>query len=549
MTKKYYAYNQTRECFLSGELTALDAGLEPLRVLKILIEGLGPGVKTGLWLTHFRNVPVARTLSPFDLIYLDGASRVVHAIELSTDGEFAPFYGQPASALVLPPQSIASSKTRTGDQLLVQAAEDTAEQSAADSSHGPTSQGPGSQIDLEPPAHLHEVPFHVAADDNTVSPLEQFLAKQSSIAVDQGRVQPNAKSLLELSPAAHPQISEITPPTRAGGAETQKTGRPWIRVIPSAVPRTGDSEPSRTPRIAPSSGSLAEAAPSAERVAAPRQSIPAQSIPARDMPSSRAKVEPFPIRGGSQRVLPRTTEPPSDSSRTEEEIEPLGPEKISLLMRILRLRFLRRERASRRDAAIPRPRKIKLPESDSKAVPRRVMRILRWLYPEFEISAEPQPANQQSYSSRTQFRPEVKPTFDMQFWRWLYPEIRFQHPFQESAPRDRRRSGRLKKPGLVAYYFTGGPPRAHGLGDISVTGFYMHTEERWMPGTIIRMTLQLIDTKGEDPTDTITVHSRVVRWGPDGEGFEFVLAGFLDEPLPISYSKSSGSRQRADFLK
>jgi hypothetical protein len=173
------------------------------------------------------------------------------------------------------------------------------------------------------------------------------------------------------------------------------------------------------------------------------------------------------------------------------------------------------------------------------------MRILRWLYPEFEISAEPQPANQQSYSSRTQFRPEVKPTFDMQFWRWLYPEIRFQHPFQESAPRDRRRSGRLKKPGLVAYYFTGGPPRAHGLGDISVTGFYMHTEERWMPGTIIRMTLQLIDTKGEDPTDTITVHSRVVRWGADGEGFEFVLAGFLDEPLPISYSKSSDSRQRA----
>ena len=185
-----------------------------------MIEGLGPGVKTGLWLTHFRNVPVARTLSPFDLFYLDGASRVVHAVELSTDGEFAPFLGQPASALVLPPLSIASSKTRTGDQLLVQAAEETAEQSAADSSHGPTSPGLGSQIDLEPPTHLHEVPFHVPADDNTVSPLEQFLAKQSSIAVAQGRVQPNAKSLLELSPAAHPQISEIAPPTRAGGAGT-----------------------------------------------------------------------------------------------------------------------------------------------------------------------------------------------------------------------------------------------------------------------------------------------------------------------------------------
>src|SRR6516162_8850841 len=112
--KKYYAYNQTRGCFLSGGVTLVDAGLGPLRVLKILIEGLAPNAKSGLWLTHFRNVPVARTLSPFDLLYLDSEHRVVHSIELSTDGEFAPFKGQPASALVLPPQSISSSKTRNG---------------------------------------------------------------------------------------------------------------------------------------------------------------------------------------------------------------------------------------------------------------------------------------------------------------------------------------------------------------------------------------------------------------------------------------------------
>ena len=562
-TKKYYAYNQTRECFLSGELTTVDAGLEPLKVLKILIEGLGPGVKTGLWLTHFRNVPVARTLSPFDLIYLDGASRVVHAVELSTDGEFAPFLGQPSSALILPAQSIASSKTRTGDQLLVQpvlvkAAEETTDQPAADSTHAPASPPPGSQIDPDPFAHLRERPFHASADpdpfahlrevpfhvpdaDDTVSPLEQFLARQSALAVAQGHVQPGSKSLLELSPAAHPQTLEAAPQSRAAGAEPQKNIRPWIRVIPSAVPRTGNPESPRIPRIAPSSGSLAEAAPSAERMAAP-----AQPIPARDPQPSRAKVEQFPNRGGAQRITSRAAEPPPDSLEAEEESEVPGREKISLLMRILRLQFLRRARASRRVAAIPRPKEVKPPESESKTVPRRVMRIVRWLYPEFVISTEPQAANQQSYSSKTQFRPEVKPTLDMQFWQWLYPEVRFQHPFQETAPSDRRRTSRLKKPGLVAYYFTGGPPRAHGLGDISVTGFYMHTEERWMPGTIIRMTLQLINSKGEDPADTITVHSRVVRWGPDGEGFEFVLAGFLDEPLPISYSKSSFPHPRAN---
>ena len=45
-----------------------------------------------------------------------------------------------------------------------------------------------------------------------------------------------------------------------------------------------------------------------------------------------------------------------------------------------------------------------------------------------------------------------------------------------------------------------------------------------MPGTIVRMTLQRVGAKGDDPSDTITVNSRIVRWGEDGEGFEFILA-------------------------
>ncbi len=125
MDAKYYAYNQTRGCFLSGSLELVDAGHEPLRVLKVLIEGLTPGAKSGLWLAHFRSVPVARTLSPFDLVYLDSEFRVVHALELSTDGEFAPFRGQPSSALVLPCQSLASTQTQPGDQLILRTLEES----------------------------------------------------------------------------------------------------------------------------------------------------------------------------------------------------------------------------------------------------------------------------------------------------------------------------------------------------------------------------------------------------------------------------------------
>ena len=76
---------------------------------------------------------------------------------------------------------------------------------------------------------------------------------------------------------------------------------------------------------------------------------------------------------------------------------------------------------------------------------------------------------------------------------------------------------------MVAYYFTGGSPAPQRISNISVTGFYLQTDERWMPGTVVRMTLQRLGSKGDDPADTITVNSRIVRWGADGEGFEFIL--------------------------
>ena len=69
-------------------------------------------------------------------------------------------------------------------------------------------------------------------------------------------------------------------------------------------------------------------------------------------------------------------------------------------------------------------------------------------------------------------------------------------------------------PGLAAYYWTGAAPKAHSIRDISSTGLYVVTEERWYPGTLILMTLQ--EPKGEESVEhSISVHSRAVRWGND----------------------------------
>jgi hypothetical protein len=105
------------------------------------------------------------------------------------------------------------------------------------------------------------------------------------------------------------------------------------------------------------------------------------------------------------------------------------------------------------------------------------------------------------------------PAMKTRFLRWLFPNIK---------PPDRRRAPRIPTPELIAFHWAGGEPKAHKLGDVSSSGFYLLTNERWLPGTRIAMTLQKSSCGGEDLTDWSRVESEVVRWGTDGVGFEFV---------------------------
>jgi PilZ domain/Uncharacterized ACR, COG1430 len=97
-----------------------------------------------------------------------------------------------------------------------------------------------------------------------------------------------------------------------------------------------------------------------------------------------------------------------------------------------------------------------------------------------------------------------------------------------STASDRRRAPRQPLPGLVAYYWTGSTPRAYRVADISSSGFYVLTEERWFPGTMVLMTLQRTDRNGKNLEDSVAVQSRVVRWGSDGLGLAYVLSKAVD---------------------
>jgi PilZ domain len=104
----------------------------------------------------------------------------------------------------------------------------------------------------------------------------------------------------------------------------------------------------------------------------------------------------------------------------------------------------------------------------------------------------------------------ARPPLFARFLRWLYP--------------DQRKTHRYAMPPLVAYLGSIRTSKVSKVGDISASGFYMLTPERWLPGTEVPVTLQRTDGGLYLPA-TITLLSTVVRSGTDGVGFSFALVG------------------------
>jgi Flp pilus assembly protein TadG len=84
------------------------------------------------------------------------------------------------------------------------------------------------------------------------------------------------------------------------------------------------------------------------------------------------------------------------------------------------------------------------------------------------------------------------------------------------------------------YYWDGSAPEGRQIHDISESGAYICTPERWYPGTIIRLVLQRNPAAvGKDgamvPTVSICIPARVARHGSDGVGVEFVFNNKREE--------------------
>ena len=100
--------------------------------------------------------------------------------------------------------------------------------------------------------------------------------------------------------------------------------------------------------------------------------------------------------------------------------------------------------------------------------------------------------------------------------RWLLQE-------NEEA----RRAPRSPQPEVIVHYWAGSATGGREVRDISDSGAYIFTEERWYPGTIIRVGVegQRMTVPGigaRIPVASICLASRVMRQGPDGVAVEFI---------------------------
>lgn len=81
---------------------------------------------------------------------------------------------------------------------------------------------------------------------------------------------------------------------------------------------------------------------------------------------------------------------------------------------------------------------------------------------------------------------------------------------------------------FAAYRWNGSAMTQDMVRDISSSGLYLVTKDRWQPGTILALTLQREGPLDLDPAHRITTQTKVIRCGVDGVGLSFLWS--KDDP-------------------
>jgi hypothetical protein len=393
------AYNQTREQVLCSHVDLADISPENLREKLAL---LTPGSGKALWLSPFRGIAQSNVDSPIDLLFLDCSNCVMAMAESFPIAQPTTCNWPAGTALALPVQSIASSGTLPGDQLVLCSPEEMESRFAILRGFG-TDAGKvtGNEETQDLPINPHNVAHHPPPIRNEAVQLT------------------NGEEILE----------KHAPPS------TEQLG--WITDFfqycsQNGLPLDFDSTDGETVQLTNGEETLEKHAPP----------VPA---PAQDPPFNLHNVahHPPPIHNKAVQLT------------TEEEIL-----------------------------------ENHAPPSPAPAVPEQSPART-------EAAENSAPANGRASSK----------------WNWLHWLLSPENPDKRMFPRE-------NLPWVAAYFFNGGPPAPASVRNISLSGMFVVTTERWYLGTIIRFTLA--DWRAQPPDRYVTINAEAVRWGDDGVGLRFL---------------------------
>jgi hypothetical protein len=133
-------------------------------------------------------------------------------------------------------------------------------------------------------------------------------------------------------------------------------------------------------------------------------------------------------------------------------------------------------------------------------------------------------------------------------WRETMKALSVKHPLVKRLMRmlvpEQRVANRHGMPPVVAYLGMTRASKEYKIGDISVAGFYMVTEERWVQGSAFPVTLERTDEGAHG--QMLTVFSTVVRNGVDGVGFTFMKPAEEDKRAAEARNSSAA---RLELIK
>ena len=117
---------------------------------------------------------------------------------------------------------------------------------------------------------------------------------------------------------------------------------------------------------------------------------------------------------------------------------------------------------------------------------------------------------------------------------------------EASFAAERRRAERRNSPSLAAYHWKGSIPRQNSVRDISATGAFLVTQERWEPGETIALSLQRNGPLERE--NSFSVQAKAVRWDDQGVAISFVLPPGADLRLWQSPLKNASEQNEPEDI-